>query len=68
MKETREVKKPVMFSNLMKKTAGNDELDHFAPTKIDMKFVPQLVNLKKTKKREPKAQLTSKPSALNIKH
>lgn len=68
MKEVRETKKPVIFSNLMKKTAGNDEMDHFAPTKIEMKFPPRLVNMKKTKKREPKARLTSQPSPLNVKH
>lgn len=65
MKETR---KPIMFSNLMKKTASNDEMEHFAPSKIEMKFPPRLINMKKTKKREPKAVLTTKSTPLGDKH
>ena len=64
MKETR---KPVMFSNLMKRTGGNDDMDHFAPSKIEMNFVPKVVNMKKTKKREPKAILTAKTTPINEK-
>jgi hypothetical protein len=40
-----------MFSNLMKKNAGNDDMVEFTPQKLNMNFQPKLVNMKKIKKR-----------------
>lgn len=52
----------------MKKNAGNEEELGFAPQKINMTFPPKTLNMKKIKKREPRAILISKPSELNLKH
>lgn len=52
----------------MKKNAGNDDLIEFTPQKLDMAFQPKLVNMKKIKKREPKAILTTKSTPTNDEH
>ena len=58
----------IVFSALMKQTAGNEVIENFVPTKIQMSFLPKLINMKKIKKKEPKAILTSKPPELNQKY